>query len=531
MQASPVVAGEGGRSAEIDAEGAAADQDPGLKAPPNSRRAPMGRMGSWNGGDMRGRKTRGRQPGRRIPIGDPRYSTLVRAFNLRWAGTPRYVELCRHTGEVIRAVQAALDQDLRLTVRSGGHCYEDFAVGNDGGVIVDVSMMNEVYRDPATGWYCVEAGATLWDVYLSLYRAHGVTLPGGSCYSVGAAGHVTGGGYGALSRLHGLTVDYLHAVEVVHVTRGRRAEAIIARRDAADPDERDLLWGHLGGGGGNFGIVTRFWFKDPPTAPARAQSLGLSVGWQGLGRADLGRVVHAYDGFLEANSGVDSPYGGLDTSLALLHKSSGGALDLEAEYAGDRPDLFAAFGALMADAMGLPAPTIQELPWLFAVQSGNGSGPNRRAKQKSAYMIKPLPDGQLDVLWDFLTRDSYRNATALVALNAFGGKINAVDPAATAVPQRSSILKIQYQSYWIEPAEDAVHLDWMRELYAAMYGPRGPIPDGTMDGCYVNYPDVDLEDWALLYYKDNYPRLRRVKGRWDPLDIFHHRQSIELPAP
>ena len=473
---------------------------------------------------------RGRVGGR-IPAGDPRYSALVRAFNLRWVGHPRYVQLCHRTGQVVAAVQKALDQDLRLTVRSGGHGYEGFAFRNDGGVIVDVSPMAGVYRDDASGLYCVEAGATLWDVYLGLYKEYGVTLPGGSCYSVGAGGHVTGGGYGSLSRRHGLTVDYLHAVELVHVTGARRAEVVTLRRDAADPLERELLWAHLGGGGGNFGIVTRFWFKDLPVAPTEAYLFELEWDWAGLERADLHRLGQVYGRFLEASSGVGSPYEGLDVTLGLTHRS-GRAIGLEAQYVGERPDLFADFAKLMAGALSRPAAPaveIRRLPWLFALQSANASGPHRRAKYKSAYMKKTFPDGQLDVLWDFLTTDAYRNPSAVLSVDSYGGQINAVDPAATAVPQRSSIIKLQYQSYWLDPAEDHANLSWLRGFYAAMYGPRGPYPDGTFDGCYVNYPDVDLQDWQYLYYKDGYPRLQRVKERLDPLDLFHHRQSIELP--
>jgi FAD/FMN-containing dehydrogenase len=107
--------------------------------------------------------------------------------------------------------------------------------------------------------------------------------------------------------------------------------------------------------------------------------------------------------------------------------------------------------------------------------------------------------------------------------------VNAVKPASTAIPQRSSIMKLQYQTYWTDPSDDAVNLAWIRGFYAAMYGERGPVPDGTVDGCYVNYPDADLKDWPSLYYKDNYSRLQRVKGQWDPHNVFNHRQSIEPP--
>ena len=118
----------------------------------------------------------------------------------------------------------------RITVRSGGHCYEDFAVGNEGGVIVDMAPMNRVYFDERRGAWYIEAGATLWNAIWTLYKEYGRALPTGSCYSVGAGGHITGGGYGLLSRKHGLIVDWLDAVEIVRVDRDRRARVTIAEK-------------------------------------------------------------------------------------------------------------------------------------------------------------------------------------------------------------------------------------------------------------------------------------------------------------
>jgi len=119
----------------------------------------------------------------------PRYPTLVRGFNLRWVGRPAYVAVCATADQVVQAV----DDKRRITVRGDGHCYEDFASNNDGGVIIDLSSMTAIWRDPTNGWYGVEGGATLWDVYRRLFTEYGVTLPAGSCYSVGIGGHVTGG--------------------------------------------------------------------------------------------------------------------------------------------------------------------------------------------------------------------------------------------------------------------------------------------------------------------------------------------------
>lgn len=481
--------------------------------------------------------------GSSIGIDDPRYPTLVRGFNLRWVGSPRAVDVCADASQVEGAVQRALDAGLRITVRAGGHCYEDFVSGNEGGVIIDVSPMRAVTRDPDTGWYGVEAGATLWDVYRLLYVEHGVTIPGGSCSSVGAGGHITGGGYGLLSRLHGLTVDYLHAVDVIVVSADGRAEAITVSRDSTDPDEQNLMWGHLGGGGGNFGIVTRFWFKDLPIAPTDAHILTMAWDWDDLDEGSFGQLLGNYGAFLEANSEVGSPYAGL---FALMHLSqkAAGQIVLTAQYVGDEPEVLDTFTKAIGDGLGDPVAShtamghhhtvsattaVRTLPWLFATQTLNGTGPNQRGKYKSSYMKAAFPQEHIAAMWKHLSHAEHPNPQALVQIDSYGCQINAVDSAATAVAQRSSIMKLQFQTYWTSEADDQVNLDWIRAIYTDMYGEQGPLPDDVLDGCYVNYPDVDMEQWPLLYYKDNYARLQAVKSRWDPLNVFNHQQSIALP--
>jgi FAD/FMN-containing dehydrogenase len=487
-------------------------------------------------------------PSSRVNPDDQRYPSLVRGFNQRWVGQPHYIEVCNTEQEVVQAVQQALNENRRITVRSGGHCYENFVCDNPEGVLIDLSQMKEVYFDQSTNCYCIEAGATLWDVYNYLFKEYGVTLPGGSCYSVGAGGHITGGGYGLLSRKYGLTIDYLYAVEVVVVDASKKAQAITVSRDSTNLAERDLFWGHLGGGGGNFGIVTKFYFRHLPPAPQEVYLMNLAWDWsEFINQPNMFKqLVNAYGQFLEANSGVDSPYAGLFTLLHLTANGPNQQIVLTAQYAGDEPERLEYFQKTITDSL-LPLPptrqktpvgyyhflaqdtTIQKLPWLVATQTLNGSGIPRRGKYKSAYMRKTFPQSQIDAMWQILsnTPSKIANSQALLQIDSYGCQINAVEPTATAIPQRSSVMKLQYQIYWADEADDHTNLAWIRHFYTTMYGEKGPVPDGTlMDGCYINYPDVDLVDWQNLYYKENYPRLVAVKNHWDPLNIFHHQQSI-----
>ncbi len=157
---------------------------------------------------------------------DPRYNTLKHGFNLRWPSTDAQaagrIALCEKADDVAPALQHIIDTGMRPTVRSGGHCYEDFVCNNPDGAIIDLSLLNAP-EVRAEGAVRIPAGTQNWNGYLELYKRHNLTLPGGSCYSVGAGGHICGGGYGLLSRLQGLTVDWLSAVDIVTVDRQGRA--------------------------------------------------------------------------------------------------------------------------------------------------------------------------------------------------------------------------------------------------------------------------------------------------------------------
>jgi FAD/FMN-containing dehydrogenase len=460
---------------------------------------------------------------------DPRYATMRMGFNRRWVGSPAYIQVVRNAHQTVAAVQRAHDAGLRITVRGGGHCYENFSSGNHGGVIVDLSGMQGVSRD-RSGVVCVAGGATLWNVYETLFKDYNLTLPGGSCYSVGVGGHVVGGGYGLLSRLHGLTVDYLAGVDVVCVDRQGRARLVRARK--GDPRTSRLLWAHTGGGGGNFGIVTAYYFTGLPNPPAAVRLATTTWPWSGLTEPDFATLLGNYGRFLAANSSPSSPFAGLFALLKLFHRSAG-HITMTTQAAGPAFGLLPSFLAQVSAGVPGGSTTVETLPWLQATQTSNGSGPNRRGKYKSAYMITEFPDDQVQAIYGALTDAHYSNPQALVQVDSYGGQVNALAPDATAVAQRSSIMKLQYQTYWTSPEDDDVNLGWINGFYASVYAASGgvPVSNGVTDGCFVNYPDVDLPaSWPALYYKDGYPALQAVKARWDPRNVFNHAQSITAAA-
>jgi len=290
-------------------------------------------------------------------------------------------------------------------------------------------------------------------------------------------------------------------------------------------------------------------------------------------------LVQRYGTFLQQNSAPGSPFEGL---FALLHLTQQAAsqITLTVQYVGDEPALLDEFMSFInGDArVGTVVPQthavgrhffplrtndVTLLPWLYATQTLDGSGPNQYGKYKSAYMKKPFPDSQVEAIYKWLNTTpaglpAADMSQSLLQVDSYGGAINRRTAESTAVPQRSSIMKLQYQTYWLNASEPGqghlppyqaqadAHLQWINDFYREVYAEYGGTPDpardstGTVDGAYYNYPDTvlgshergDVDHALWLYFLDNFRRnprnLVKVKERWDPDDYFHHAQSIPV---
>lgn len=282
-----------------------------------------------------------------IEPGDIRYDPMGRADNYRFIPRPEYFVLTYTPEQVEQAIGEAVTAGKRVTVRSGGHCGEAFVAAPDVEVIVDLSPMTGVYFDPERDAFAIEAGATVGRILDTLFRNWGVTIPAGFCMGVGAGGHICGGGYGPLSRLLGLTVDYLHAVEVVVVNEDGTTSTVVATRDENDPNH-DLWWAHTGGGGGNFGVVTRYWMRTPdatgtepacllPRPPGSVHIVEVDWPWAELTEARFIRLVRNFVDWQLSNSAPDAPNTDLYALLRCLHRSAG-AIAMHAQIPVDTSD-------------------------------------------------------------------------------------------------------------------------------------------------------------------------------------------------
>ncbi|MCF4123366.1 FAD-binding oxidoreductase [Antribacter sp. KLBMP9083] len=483
--------------------------------------------------------------------GDVRYPGLVRGANQRFVGSPGRVVIPGRADDVVQLVGEAVSGGRRVGVRSGGHCYESFVANDEVRDLVDMSRMCAVGYDQDHGAFSVGAGATLGTTYRSLFTGWGLAVPAGSCPSVGVGGFVPNGGYGPLSRRHGLTADHLYGVELVVVDASGTPRVVLATRDDSGA-LGDLWWAHTGAGGGSLGIATRYLFRSPagsakplPEPPAEVLLRTVVWPWSTLDEGAFVRLVTNFGAWHEANSAPGSPGCDLFAQLKLLSSNAGVvamSVQVDAGVSGAE-DLLDRFVAEVSAGVGTPvgAPAMRR-PWHHALQwdGFNPSNPTvMRFKIKSAYMRSGFPPEQATALWRNLSVPGPAAGTTLVSISSYGGRINAVDPSSTATVARDSIMKLQYIGLWERGADDAALLDRVRTTYADVYSATGgvPVSDDVTDGCYIGYADADLNDptwntsgvpWHSLYFGSNYGRLQRAKRAWDPRDVFRHAQSIRL---
>lgn len=486
---------------------------------------------------------------------DPRYSAVLnKQFNKRFAAKPDYVRLVRNTDQVIAAVDEAVKEGRRLVVTSGGHCLENFVSDPDVRVIIDVSPMKRVYFDADMNAIAVEAGVTVGETFQQLFEQWGVVIPLGEYPAIGIGGHVVGGAFGFLCRQLGLAADYLYAVEVVTVDESGVAGSVVAARDASDPN-RDLWWAHTGGGGGNFGIVTRYWFRSPdasgqdpmrllPRAPQSITTFKVEWSWSDVDRSSFLRLLQNHGTWCEQHSSADSPFASLFTLLEIHRQQFGKIIVRGVSTAGaDGERQMNEHLAALSEGIAAPVgPVVEQLSWLefalnplpelFTMPPGGVS-----TKVKDALLRKRFTDRQIGVAYDYLTSTEYDVMGGVLGLATYGGRVNTVAPDATASSQRRAILDTACNVGWMDARDAEKNLAWVRSFYRDLFADSGgvPVPGDAYDGALINHPDADLADpslnasgvpWHTLYYQRNYARLQEVKARWDPRNVFRHALSV-----
>ncbi len=443
------------------------------------------------------------------------YSSARLVYNERFDGKrPQAVVEPLNVRDVQAVVRWAQRYGVRIVAKGGGHSYAGYSTLSQG-VVVDLRRIAGVSPRARNTRANVGGGAQLIDVYAGLAR-RGVTVPAGSCPSVGVGGHALGGGMGLAGRRFGLLSDNMTALTIV------TADGMIRRVDRDDDPE--LFWACRGGGGGNFGIVTGFTFK---THRVRSASW-FNIAWPWAAASE---ALEAWQRLLP---------GATSRLTAIFHMITGGdgppQVSCDGQFFGSESELRSVIRPLLAHGAQLSTGTEAYLPlmlrWAGCLgdplrschtrgASRGGTLPRAAFYAKSDYVDEPLPAAGRRTMIDWIERRN-RNpslGSGALLLDSYGGALNRPKPGATAFVHRDELFCIQYGAYFEGPAAQRASRSWIAGAHKAMR----PYVSGQ---AYQNYIDPNLTNWKRAYYASNLPRLRQVKQTYDPDFFFRFPQAI-----
>jgi FAD/FMN-containing dehydrogenase len=370
----------------------------------------------------------------------------------------------------------------------------------DGGVMIDLSLMKGIHVDTAAQTARAQGGVT-WGEFNRETALHGLATTGGVVSTTGIGGLTLGGGLGWLNGVHGLAVDNLLSVELVTASGD-----VLTVTGESDPD---LFWA-LRGGGGNFGVATWFEYRLHP-----------------LQEVHGGLIAHPFDAATDVLRFFRDASPGLPDELwivaGLVHAPDGSGVQLAAlavchcgpaaQAEQDLRPMLEFASPVMSEVGPMPYPVVNTL-------FDEAYPPGVLNYWKSSFLPE-LSDDVINVLVDrFAVAPS--PMTAMV-IEYFHGAVCRVDVSDTAVPHRQPGYNLGIFSEWTDPAATDENVAWARETYTALEPHLAPLR-------YVNYLDEDdVGDAVPAAYGPNYERLREIKRRYDPDNVFRLNTNI-VPA-
>jgi FAD/FMN-containing dehydrogenase len=453
-----------------------------------------------------------RLDGRIVFPGDDGWTEARAVWNQLIDPQPAAIVQAASPGDVAEGIGAARRHGLPLAIRGAGrNLAGDSTVL--GGLVIDLGRLDDVGVNPGTRIVTVGGGATLGDLDRNTI-GHATAVPAGTSSGTGVAGLAVGGGIGWLTRAYGLSIDNLLDVYLVSA-EGEQVHA-------SHQENPDLFWG-MRGAGSNFGVVTRFEFQGVPLGPdvyaggawftprKWRDALRFYAEWAPSAPDELTTMARWYTPMEHPD--VPEQFEG-QPILSLSWCWAGADL-----AAGER----AVEELLASDADHVIAAPVNWLDW--QTQNDGYYPEQARAYFKSLY-FDDFSDDVIATLADHsLARGSAISGTEIHQL---GGAFGRVDEDATAFGNRDARYLLNIRGTWTDPAEDAAHIDWVRDFWSAM-------ERHARGGHYANFLGHEEEKEARAQARGAYPpatweRLVALKDEWDPANVFRLGRNVPPSA-
>jgi hypothetical protein len=431
---------------------------------------------------------------------DPAYADARVIWNGMVSRSPGLIARCADVTDVQAAVQAAATTGVLVALRCGGHSLAGFSTCDDG-LVIDLSGMRRVTVDPTARRARFEGGCLLGTIDAATQN-YGLAFPAGVVSHTGASGLILGGGFGWLTRLHGLSCDNVERFTLV------TADGMVVRADANE--NSDLSWA-LRGGGGNFGVVTEFEVRLHPVT-------SVVLGEAYYREADIPRFLRSW-----RDSLPDVPNNlRWSVSLRLAPHTDNVPLEIRGRPAATVAAVWAGDSDLRyldrILSIGSPVRVSSRVMSYLALQSmaDHEFPTGRRYYTKSGY-FKTLDDNSIDLMTSSLV--DIPSPDTQIELAYLGGATTRVAAQDTAFGDRNSPFVINLLGNWAGPSGDASNIAWVRSLFSELRSAMTP-------GVYTNFMSGDDEDRVPEAYRDRWERLIAVKSSYDPNNFFRLNQNI-----
>lgn len=420
---------------------------------------------------------------------------------------PEVIVYCQNREDVIHAVNWARNNKKTVRIRSGAHSHEGFSTG-DRAVVIDVSQMKklEIKNNQAI----VEPGLTNGELYRILYEK-GLTHIGGTCSDVGASGLVLSGGMGPLLRKHGLTCDNLFSLDIVMAD----GQVITA---TAENEHQDLFWACRGGGAGNFGVVVSMQMKVYPAEKVT----WFNIGWDW--NAPVGQIIQAWQDFFEKQDQRWFSHLDIWAKPFPIDQFQKQPLKILGVFWGTPEQA----QKEMAPILKIASPNVkifETVPWVKVIQEFEDSTAvfitdKPEYKSTGAFAMEKLPEEAISIIINTLKNS--QTPLLNVLFFSMGGAVAEIPSDATAYYYRKDKFFLSYNSQWLKENEDVKQIKEVDILRQKLL----PYTEGD----YIGNPDRSFTDYLTVYYGNNADRLKCVKRKYDPQQLFQYEQSVP-PAP
>ena len=430
------------------------------------------------------------------------YEEDRKAWNRSIEKYPLVIVYCNNEIDISNSIAWAKKNSLEIRIRLGSHHYEGYSTGNDV-VIIDVSKMNNIIVDEENNIVKIQGGVRNSEIYETL-GALGYPFAGGGCPTVGVVGLVLGGGWGYSSRLLGLAADNI--LELVMVDY--KGEII----DASESSNEDLFWACRGSGGGNFGVITSMTFKLPEKIKMATL---ITIDYIKVKTEEIIKIFGTYTNiFKDLDRRINLKMGIYNS------KEKGQGVKITGLFYGSEEEA----SGILAPLKSVFKNGIFHLDYITVLEANriiqDSHPPYEKYKSSGRFVYDDFSKNYIENIVNLVNIRAEGAIYTAVSLYGLGGAVVDKTRNATAFYYRDAKFIMGIQSVWEDAKYGPQNIEWVKDKFEYI--------KLITTGAYINFPSAELEDYEKEYYGENLYKLKEVKRKYDPNNVFKFPQGIKI---